>query len=154
MKIKNLLLGLLIITTGAMLAQDCVSRTNRYELAPSVVTIYPCNSIELSKQINMSIVVDSIYKNERIYRINCLTEKPNPAPVYFAELVSGEIMFLFPDFLSDDKTYSEVELLPKELEFFKKNQVRTVGVFWDKIDPDKHYKAPCNNYFADFIARY
>lgn len=152
-KIAKALLGLLIITTTLVGAQtECIKRINRYTEAPSVVTIYPCNSILVDSD-RVAILVDSIYSTEKIYRLYCEFNKPVEAPLFEVELTSGHTMIIFPGYTPQEGTYTEAALNEDQLLFFKQNRVRSVSV-WHKGLIERPPKVLCKDYFSIFLSQY
>lgn len=156
--IRNLILGLLIITTSLTTAQtECVKRTNRYTEAPSVVTIYPCNSLEFintttNVHYNVAILVDSIYATEKIYRLYGEFSAPVNTPIFEIELTSGATMIILPNYTPDGGKYVEAMLTAEQLVFFKTNCVKNISVWEENINDNP--KLPCENFFTNFVAKH
>lgn len=156
MKIAKLILGLLIITTSILSAQDCVKRTNRFSENPQVVTVYSCSSLLIKNEVkkseyNISILVDSVQSEKKIYRLFADFSIPVEYPQFDVELVSGEVLTIYADF--ETPNYMEAWLTDAQLTMFRNRQVRTITIWHTYLDkPNPPVR--CDTFFSDFLARY
>lgn len=158
--IRNLILGLLIITTSLVSAQnDCVKRMNRYSEAPSIVTIYPCTSLEFIHpeteiRYNIAILVDSIYTTEKVYRLYCESTSKVESFIFQVELLSGELVIIFPNYTPEGGKYAEAMLDNTQLSFFKTNNIKNISIWEESLADKPNPKIPCENFFKNFVTKY
>lgn len=163
MKIKqnkkiSLIVALLI--TVFMNAQDfCVKRVNRYSEAPSIVTIYRCISLPLTKdscnvEYTISILVDSIYRSEKYYRLTCSFNQPVVGPFFEIQLVTEGRFFIPTTYVSEDGLSLEADLDQVTIDSFKLDKIVGITVWHADLDRTHNLKTPCNSYFKEFINKY
>lgn len=137
-KIRSLVLGLLIITTSLLSAQnESVKRVHRYDEAPSVTTIYPCSSLEFITpdhryDYNVAILVDSIYSTEKQYRLYADLKGGFEYPIFELKLANGDTVIVYPDHVVpniEQACYIEAYLDPVILTLIKKGNVRSIRVW-------------------------
>lgn len=154
---KSILVVALLLTTLMNAQNICVKRMNRYSESPSIVTIYRCNSlVSVNKNFkyNISILVDSIYTSEKIYRLTCSFSQPVENPLFEVGLVSGQTLILFSNYFSTDGLYFEALLSKEELILFELNNVSGITVWHKELKIDHNPKISCQAYFKEFIANY
>lgn len=156
MKLKKIiLLGLLIITTAFVSAQDCWDR--RYLENPNVVTIYKCNMLHLKNPkkdltYDISILVDSITPHQKILKLYAHFNTFHEYPMFEAELTNGKVIPIYSDYHTDE--YMEAWLTDEQVEMFKNKEIKKISIWHDYLSDNPNPMLVCNDFFSEFLVKH
>ena len=167
-KMKNMkkwIVGVvLLLTTVVGVGQnDCVSRTHRYSEAPSITTIYPCNSLVYERKhdihsYNVAILCDSIYRTTKTYKIYAEIKGAMGYPQFELYLVNGDTLRINPDYVTPHHSavsYMEATLEEDVLEKIRKGRVRDIAIWHQETwGPGEPFAIKCGTFFQDFVTKH
>lgn len=162
---KNWIVGviLMLITFEGVGQVDCVSRTHRFSEAPSITTIYPCNSLTYKKEhdiytYNVAILCDSIYLTTKTYKIYAEINEGMGYPQFELYLTNGDTLRIYPDYQTpypSAASYIEATLAEDVLIKIRTGRVRDIAIWHQEAwGPSAPTPIRCGTFFQDFIAKH